>query len=203
LSVIRKYKDIELVDWTDGKKETGLCTTTHQPPELWLNREFNNKLDIWSYGCLLFEMKNRDFLFAGESTKEVYSFFFHRPELLKKRKLENAVFDELILRCLKFEPNDRPKASELTEEKIIPKTYTIKDTTRTQLDKYFSKKNLVLADCYKEIFYKIYEQLPKKDINLSQLLAFKFLDEKIKGNPGRSVLVAERNLVKNGFKITL
>ncbi len=43
-----------MVKWQPTKIH--LCTSMYRPLEIWLNKEWSEKIDVWCYGCLMFEL---------------------------------------------------------------------------------------------------------------------------------------------------
>lgn len=93
-------------DFSSGTCEKNLCTVTHRPPEVWLSKEFNHKADIWSLGCLLYEMENRSYLFIGSGIDEIKKFFS------SKRKDITRTMEM----CLRLNPDERPEVCDLLGE---------------------------------------------------------------------------------------
>jgi serine/threonine protein kinase len=55
LSVVRHY--------SNKKYSHNICTSTHRPPEVWIDAGWNEKVDIWGLGCTLFEVAYGQLLF--------------------------------------------------------------------------------------------------------------------------------------------
>ena len=118
LSFVKEWKEINYTDYSSGKWDRTICTATHRAPEIWLKKEYNHKVDIWSLGCLFFEMANRVNLFSGnlvdESTLKQFRTFFADPK--EYIGDEDNYVNRLILRCLKLNPKERPTVKELLGE---------------------------------------------------------------------------------------
>jgi serine/threonine protein kinase len=82
--------DIRLNDFTlsltrhyPGKKYShNSCTSTHRPLEVWLNKEWDEKIDIWGLGCTLFEIAYGQLLFPYQGQQGM------PEEELKKRAID-------------------------------------------------------------------------------------------------------------------
>src|SRR5271156_6377319 len=90
--------------------QLGRGTESYRPPELVTQKDYNNKVDIWAIGCILYELAT--FKKAFSSDIEVYE--FSKGQTPFEVTLDD--FDEeaatsikkLILWILKVEPKDRP-----------------------------------------------------------------------------------------------
>lgn len=56
---------------TSNPKDPNICTQNYKPPELLLDLDFDEKIDIWSAGCVLAELVTRRNLFGAGSDKKV------------------------------------------------------------------------------------------------------------------------------------
>jgi len=117
----RKDSEWKVADF--GLTSEGSWRTFHAPsyraPELLANEiEYNNKIDIWAIGCILYELAT--FKKAFGTDMEVYQFSKEQMPL----KVTLDAFDEdaatcikdVILRILQIEPKSRPSATELLKE---------------------------------------------------------------------------------------
>lgn len=198
LSMFKEYIDVKITDWSHSTIDDVICTPSHRPPEIWLQRNWNNRVDIWSFGCTLFELKNKTYLFPGDTEKEIYNYFYNKKEYLLHRELENAYFDDLINKCLLLDPESRPSCEDLTSEKIPVYYCNPNETLRNALIEYIKNDDLYFQD----LFLKIYEQLPKKNPILCRLITNKLLQLPMsKQKP--SILKMERNFVNSGLNLKL
>lgn len=51
-----KLTDFTLSSMADWPHRYMACTATHRAPEVWLKREWNKPIDIWSLGCTFYEL---------------------------------------------------------------------------------------------------------------------------------------------------
>jgi cyclin-dependent kinase len=129
-----RLTDFNLTTYVKWKSDIHLCTSTYRPIELWANKEWSTKIDIWSLGCTFYELvfgkglipwqgddkfvKKRyincivdwaDFNSPTRKPKK-YSITYHGPRIhasLKNGENKSGMIN-LLLRCLQVMPSDRP-----------------------------------------------------------------------------------------------
>jgi len=71
-----------MIKWQPTKLH--LCTSMYRPLEIWLNKNWTDKVDIWSFGCLMFEILYGKLLipYQGENEKSI-----------SKRKYVNSILE--------------------------------------------------------------------------------------------------------------
>ena len=98
------------------KTQTG--TPYFASPEVWSGKPYGVKSDIWSLGCILYQMATLKMPFQGNNFKEVYN------NVLKCKysplpKMYSKDLDFIIKKLLQIEPDKRPSAKEILDEPII------------------------------------------------------------------------------------
>lgn len=147
-NVLRYGKDVRLSDFTlavrkwsiDSRYRHNICTCTHRPLEVFLGREWDESVDLWSLGCTLYEMAYGEVLFPYQGTDDdvgkdrsincildwarrygeqdspveprLTDFTPHRPSANWNRA-EYRDFNRFLLRLLRLNPRERPKVEEL------------------------------------------------------------------------------------------
>jgi serine/threonine protein kinase len=91
-------------------------TPSYRAPELITNGKYNNKVDIWAIGCILFELVFREKAFVGDYA--VLQYHQLPGELSVPMKdgwdmAQQSSFTELIHRLLDLNPIRRPEADKL------------------------------------------------------------------------------------------
>lgn len=133
-------------------------TCTYRAPEIWLREELDEKLDIWSLGCVLYQLyfKRTLFHFQGKGkdnyykyTNSLYDFFEitgqkHSIKFFKnidyiETKLSNkwdkdGIIEKLIMRMLRFRSYKRISIDDIMnlnifENKIKPK-YSLLESSK-------------------------------------------------------------------------
>ena len=98
------------------KTQTG--TPYFASPEVWSGKEYGLKSDIWSLGCILYQMATLKMPFQGNNFKEVYN----NVSKCKYQPLPNIYSKELdliIKKLLQIDPEKRPSCLEILKDPII------------------------------------------------------------------------------------
>jgi NIMA (never in mitosis gene a)-related kinase 1/4/5 len=102
----------------NGMARTQTGTPYYASPEVWLEKPYSNKCDIWSLGCVLYEMAALKPPFVSHDLKSlkktIISGVYKRIPTHYSDDLE-----ALIRLCLKVDPKDRPAAAELLENDLL------------------------------------------------------------------------------------
>ena len=102
----------------NGLATTQTGTPYYASPEVWMQRPYNGKSDIWSLGCVLYEMTAQRPPFSaqdlpGLKRKITYGDHDRIPSIYSND------LDALIRKCLTKEQKNRPDAVELLESSLI------------------------------------------------------------------------------------
>jgi len=114
------------------------CTQTGTPyyasPEVWKDNPYNLKSDIWSLGCVFYELIMLKTPFRAQSMKELYKkvMIGEYPPI---PKIFSKNFQIVIDRILKVKPEERPNTKEILE---IPEV-----VDKIEELKIFDKKNSI------------------------------------------------------------
>lgn len=116
---------------TDGKMGTYAGTKLYMSPErIRGNMAYNSKCDIWSFGLVLFECALGEFPFKNEIKQNGISEYEYEEFLVTKLRLNfpetfSNDFKDFLSKCLKVNPEERAKASDLIEHIFIKKSRKI------------------------------------------------------------------------------
>jgi serine/threonine protein kinase len=85
-------------------------------PELLLKpgAKFTKESDVWSYGCVLYEIATGSVPWAGVSLDEVKSFYREKTCLEIPEEVDSQ-FAKLIRLCWQFEPKERPSFRDIVK----------------------------------------------------------------------------------------
>ena len=84
-------------------------TPTYMAPELFLKRSYDEKVDVFAFGCLLWEIINREVPYDGLDPSDISS------KVIKGEKLKDHTIAQIDIRlsslvesCRDVEPSKRP-----------------------------------------------------------------------------------------------
>ena len=111
-----KTKEVKLGDMNVSKVGDLCMTQTGTPyyasPEVWKDKPYDSKSDIWSLGCVIYEMSTLKPPFRAEDMDGLYK------KVIKGQysKIGNGYSDDLsnvIKMMLQVNPSNRPNAKQL------------------------------------------------------------------------------------------
>ncbi len=101
-----------------GMAATQIGTPYYMSPEIFRGKPYNDKSDIWSLGCILYELTTLAVPFKGrdidELARRVQTGYYARIPSSYSKEL-----DAVIRACLKLNPAHRPSAAQMLEMPII------------------------------------------------------------------------------------
>ena len=119
-----------------GLARTQTGTPYYTSPEVWKDRPYDSKCDIWSLGCVIYEMASLSPPFRASNLKELYN------------KIQKGLFDRIpifysddlqsmVNELLRVNPVLRPTASEIlnhrhTSKYHLPSDFYEKEPPQTQ-----------------------------------------------------------------------
>jgi NIMA (never in mitosis gene a)-related kinase len=98
-------------------------TPYYASPEVWQDKPYNNKCDIWSLGCVIYELAALKPPFRANSMKDLCNKVIKGvyPPL---PKTYSSGFSAMIKRMLQVSPSKRMSAAELLECREIQQQFT-------------------------------------------------------------------------------
>ncbi|KAF5287799.1 hypothetical protein FQR65_LT12167 [Abscondita terminalis] len=112
----------------DTKTQTFIGTANYLAPEMCHGKPYNTKSDIWSLGCILYELCALERMFDGPVANVVYSISTGRKKLINPSYYESAV-QYLVEVMLQVEPANRPDTISLMKFPILFKTLYVLGAT--------------------------------------------------------------------------
>lgn len=124
--ISKSKEEIKLGDMNVSKVTKGSYTKTqvgtplYISPEIWKGKQYDNKTDIWSLGCLIYEMCTLSHPFSGKNLPEL------RMRILSGKyppipRHYDKMLSVIIKECLQVDSSLRPSATKLLDNNIIQK----------------------------------------------------------------------------------
>jgi NIMA (never in mitosis gene a)-related kinase len=101
-----------------GYTQTG--TPYYASPEVWKEEVYDNKSDIWSLGCVTYEMLTLHPPFRGKDMEDLYNKVI-KGQYKRIGKNYSEDMNEIINFLLKVNPKDRPNCDEILKHPIVKK----------------------------------------------------------------------------------
>lgn len=103
-----------------GSMSTHIQTLDYRAPEVFKNLDYNNKIDVWSLGCILYEMIVHEQLFGEIQDDKSLQSAVCNPQYITTRinsKIKDRNLVQLLLKMLNQDPQLRPSVSEIMKDK--------------------------------------------------------------------------------------
>jgi serine/threonine protein kinase len=158
-NILVRNDNIKLIDFGISKicdkylkyTKTFVGTPYYISPEQFRNVNYNYKVDIWSLGCLMYELHEHTVPFKGSDIVQLRNCVLSKSPYYKKT---SRFFKPLITKCLCKSPYGRPEI-----------TWLLKQCENTEMDKKLPKiqiQNVIVK--YKHFDWrKFIESLPKRN----------------------------------------
>ena len=104
-SIIPKISEYGKKIFFNDKLELMHTETYYSAPELLSGDKYNNKIDLWSIGVILYRLCFGEFPYKGKTQVAIYNQIISQIPLKKTEK--NELLDDLISRLLKVNPKQR------------------------------------------------------------------------------------------------
>lgn len=114
----RSHKILKIADFGISKlleegasSKTFIGTSNYVAPEMYMGQSYDRTIDIWSLGCILYEMIELEKAFAGCQAvlvDKVMKAKYNRPS-----KCNNPVLIEVLYDCLSVTPGRRPSTKNI------------------------------------------------------------------------------------------
>ena len=101
-----------------GYTQTG--TPYYASPEVWKDLPYDNKSDIWSLGCVLYEMITLHPPFRAKNMKELYKKVLSGEVSKLPSRFSNDLY-EIVLLLIQVNSNNRPTCNDILNHELVKK----------------------------------------------------------------------------------
>lgn len=156
-----------------------LCSRYYRPPEVILGMMYDEGVDMWSIGTVLYELYTGKIMFEGNDNNEMLQFFQEIKGPFPGKKLRKAKFygkyfnEQLLFKLKKVDPLTKKVMTDLT--KIVKPTRDLYSEMKMHMQEnasdYEKKKLVQLADLLEKMFILDHE----RRITVEEALRHNFL----------------------------
>lgn len=150
-SIIPKISEYGKKIFFNDKLELMHTETYYSAPELLSGDKYNNKIDLWSIGVILYRLFFGEFPYKGKTQVAIYNQIMSQTPIKKSEK--NILLDDLISRLLKVNPKQRIEweeyfshefwtIKEIEEDSESEESEIIDDANNTSLKKSHTNNNI-------------------------------------------------------------
>ena len=133
-------------------KNTQTGTPYYASPEIWENKPYDFKSDIWSLGCLFYEIASFSTPFKGLNMKELFECIEKGIFAPLPKQYSNSI-TKLIKMCLRHDANLRPN---IIEVKYFIENLKMEQQFKKMFDEnYFDTNNINNNNAYNNNYYSI------------------------------------------------
>lgn len=106
------------LEHTNDVAQTKLGTPIFCSPEICMGKAYNSKSDMWSLGCILYELITLRHAFAGRSLSEIAIQILTRSPLPMPINYSSEL-RQIVVRLLEKNPSKRPSINDIFKETLI------------------------------------------------------------------------------------
>ena len=205
---LAKTLNVEVMNEQSTITELGriIGTPTYMSPEQAKGIPVDRRSDIWSFGCILFEMLADSIPFKGETTSEILANIINQePDWKKLPPQIDPELRKIIRKCLKKEPKDRYQSfAEICKDLHVYKsTQTATAISPKILLRAIRKPRIaipfvfVLITLSIGVFYFIRENIKEKWVRFEAIPKIKKLIEEDKFRAAYSLAVEAEKFIPN------
>ena len=145
-------------------------TPYYAAPEVWDNEKYNNKCDIWSVGCIIYEMASLHVPFRGTSIHQLYRNII-KGKYQEIPNIYSVNLRNIIRMILTLNPLKRPSAQDLLDNEIIVnKIKEIGLINGENKEKAMLMKTIKIPKNISKINLELPKKQYSKDKNIEQMM---------------------------------
>jgi len=141
---------------------TTLGTYPYMAPEIFQNKEYTNKVDVWAVGVMFHEMLFGELYFIGNSHMEVANNVQNKKYILRQPCHLTIETQNLLMKSLEKNPEQRLSANEMLAHKAFELVRNMPD---------FKEKNEASASCNDALLIKMILENYLKAVKFLETLA--------------------------------
>mmetsp|Transcript_14649 Transcript_14649/g.26369 ORF Transcript_14649/g.26369 Transcript_14649/m.26369 type:complete len:619 (+) Transcript_14649:5-1861(+) len=158
-----------------------LCSRFYRAPEIMLGIKYDEQSDIWSIGCVLYELYTAKILYPGKNNNDMLRYHMEYngnfpKRLIKKGKFKDMHFDEnQHYLQVKVDPLSKLELKQPRKDLQTPNKSFLKalKSHSSKLDEKGRKKLVQLAD----LLTKMFNMDPQRRLTVEQCLQHPFIKE--------------------------
>ena len=165
-----------------GYTQTG--TPYYASPEVWKDHPYDNKSDIWSLGCVLYEMITLKPPFRAQNMEQLYKKVIS-GEYNKIPSNYSEDLSNIVDYLLQVNSNNRPSCDDLLHNEIIIKYMEMYENNNNNLNVNLNGDMLLKTIYFPKNLGTLENKLPKANYNVKHVKncnSFSFLNKKIYNN---------------------
>ena len=152
-----------------GYTQTG--TPYYASPEVWKDLAYDNKSDIWSLGCVLYEMTTLYTPFRAQNMENLFKKVI-KGEISRIPDKYSYDLYSIILSLIQVKPENRPSCDEiLRNEIIIKKIEYFKSINKNDFDEKDEDQFLLKTILIPKNLTFLSTQLPKPNYNKNKMIS--------------------------------
>ena len=162
-------KILEAPKFQDKRLHTQIGTPFYMSPECVDNRKYNFKTDIWSIGCILYELMELNIAFncnhIGRLLIKIHGGKFNK---FKKSQYYASELRDIVRSCINISENTRPTTAELIKNPIFANSPFKPYNNKTELEINTLQSSIIPKSPidFKGVIGKYYRQLRKTSSNV-------------------------------------
>eukprot|EP00002_Diphylleia_rotans_P029161 TRINITY_DN5921_c0_g1_i3.p1 TRINITY_DN5921_c0_g1~~TRINITY_DN5921_c0_g1_i3.p1 ORF type:complete len:517 (+),score=108.33 TRINITY_DN5921_c0_g1_i3:224-1774(+) len=124
--------------------KTMIGTPYYQSPEIWIQTPYNTKIDIWSFGCVMYELATFQYPYNAQDYKSLGKKVlqgYHRPipECYSKE------LSDVIEAMMVAEPSKRPSIDDILEMETVKSRFSLIPNIEKIMETSFSLEDTMTA----------------------------------------------------------
>jgi serine/threonine protein kinase len=161
-------KILEIPDFKEKSLHTQIGTPFYMSPECVDNRKYNFKTDIWSIGCILYELMELEIAFncnhIGRLLIKIHSGKYNK---FKKAKFYTRDLREIVKKCVNKDENKRPNTLQLIEYPVFANSPFTRHINTEELEINTLQSSIIpkSIEDFKKVLKKYYKPLRKTPSN--------------------------------------